>query len=85
MICEAGNNYIKITLSWFYENDYGMYTIVRELRDYAHSWEDLRRRANEDSAGLWRQALQDILEDFKKKVNLSNVVKVAETILGRIS
>jgi len=85
LICEAGSNYIRITLSWLYENDYGMYTITRELRDYAHSLEDLMKRFREDPQGLWRQALQDIMEDFRKKANLSNVIKVAEAILDRLS
>ena len=85
LICEAGNNYVRITLSWLYENDYGMYTVVRELRDYGHSWEDLMRRFTGEPDGLWRQALQDIVEDFRRKANLSNVIKVAEAVLGRLS
>jgi hypothetical protein len=76
---------LRLTLSWFYDGDYGMYTITRELRDYAHGWEELERRFREDSAGLWRQALQDIVEDFRKKMNMANVVKVAEAILDRLS
>jgi hypothetical protein len=52
---------------------------------YAHTWEELERRFREDPAGLWRQALQDIVEDYKKKANMANVVKVAEAILDRLS
>jgi len=84
LICQA-DSYVRVTLSWFYDGDYGMYTITRELRDYAHGWEELERRFREDSAGLWRQALQDIVEDFRKKMNMANVVKVAEAILDRLS
>ena len=84
LICQA-DSYVRITLSWLYDSDYGMYTITRELRDYAHTWEELERRSREDPQGLWRQALQDILEDFRKKMNMANVVKVAEAILDRLS
>ena len=84
LICQA-DSYVRITLSWLYAGDYGMYTITRELRDYAHTWEELERRSREDPQGLWRQALQDILEDFRKKMNMANVVKVAEAILDRLS
>jgi len=84
LICNA-DRYVKITLSWLYDGDYGMYTITRELRDYAHTWEELERRFREDPQWLWRQALQDILEDFRKKMNMANVIKVAETILDRLS
>jgi len=84
LICQA-DSYVRITLSWLYDSDYGMYTITRELRDYAHAWEELERRFREDPQGLWRQALQDILEDFRKKMNMANVVKVAEAILDRLS
>ena len=85
LICEAGNNYVRITLSWLYENDYGMYTITRELRDYAHTWEELERRFRENPQGLWRQALQDIVEDYKKKMNMANVINVTEAILNSLS
>jgi len=84
LICQA-DSYVRITLSWLYDGDYGMYTITRELRDYAHTWEELERRFREDPQGLWRQALQDIVEDYKKKMNMANVVKVAEAILDRLS
>ena len=84
LICQA-DSYVRVTLSWLYDSDYGMYTITRELRDYAHTWEELERRSREDPQGLWRQALQDILEDFRKKMNMANVVKVAEAILDRLS
>jgi len=84
LICQA-DRYVRIALSWFYGDDYGMYTITRELRDYAHTWEELERRSREDSKGLWRQALQDIMEDFRKKINMANVIKVAEAILDRLS
>jgi len=84
LICQA-DSYVRITLSWLYDSDYGMYTITRELRDYAHTWEELERRSREDPQGLWRQALQDILEDYRKKMNMANVVKVAEAILDRLS
>jgi hypothetical protein len=84
LICQA-DSYVRITLSWLYDSDYGMYTITRELRDYAHGWEELERRFREDPQGLWRQALQDILEDFKKKANMANVLRVAEAIQSTLS
>jgi len=84
LICQA-DSYVRITLSWLYDSDYGMYTITRELRDYAHGWEELERRFGEDPQGLWRQALQDIVEDFKKKANMANVLRVAEAIQSTLS
>jgi hypothetical protein len=84
LICQA-DSYVRITLSWLYDSDYGMYTITRELRDYAHGWEELERRFREDPQGLWRQALQDIVEDYKKKANMANVLRVAEAIQSTLS
>jgi len=84
LICQA-DSYVRITLSWLYAGDYGMYTITRELRDYAHTWEELERRSREDPQGLWRQALQDIVEDYKKKANMANVLRVAEAIQSTLS
>jgi len=84
LICQA-DSYVRITLSWLYDSDYGMYTITRELRDYAHGWEELERRFREDPQGLWRQALQDIVEDYKKKMNMANILRVAEAIQSTLS
>jgi hypothetical protein len=84
LICQA-DSYVRITLSWLYDSDYGMYTITRELRDYAHGWEELERRFREDPQGLWRQALQDIVEDYRKKMNMANVLRVAEAIQSTLS
>ena len=84
LICQA-DSYVRITLSWLYDSDYGMYTITRELRDYAHTWEELERRFREDLQGLWRQALQDIVEDYRKKANMANVLRVAEAIQNTLS
>jgi len=84
LICQA-DSYVRIALSWLYNGDYGMYTITRELRDYAHTWEELERRFKEDPRGLWRQALKDIVEDYRKKANMANVISVAEAILNSLS
>ena len=75
------NDVLRLSLSWFYEGDYGFYMITRELREYAHSWEDLRRRANEDTAGLWRQALEDIAREYGKKGGMETVLRVAQAVL----
>jgi hypothetical protein len=75
------NDDLRLSLSWFYEGDYGTYMISRELREYAHSWEDLLRRASEDSAGLWRQALEDIAREYGKKGGMETVLRLAQAVL----
>ena len=80
IICHIDDS-IKVTLDGLYEGEFGRYTVVRELRDYAHSWEGLLRRVREDPAGLWRQALQDIAEDYKKKKEMDWVLKIMQAVL----
>jgi len=75
------NDVLRLSLSWLYEGDYGTYMISRELREYANSWEDLMRRASEDSAGLWRQALQDIAREIEKKGGVETVLRLAQAVL----
>jgi hypothetical protein len=75
---------LRLSLSWFYEGDYGTYMISRELREYAHSWEELLRRASEDSAGLWRQALQDIAKEYDKNKGLENVLRLVQALISSL-
>jgi hypothetical protein len=79
-ICDV-NGVLRLSLSWLCEGDYGTYMITRELREYAHTWEDLRRRASEDSAGLWRQALEDIAREYGKKGGMETVLRLAQAVL----
>jgi len=77
------NDVLRLSLSWFYEGDYGTYMISRELREYANSWEELLRRASEDSAGLWRQAFEDIAREYGKKGGMETVLRLAQAVLQR--
>ena len=74
------NDVLRLSLSWLYEGDYGTYMISRELREYAHTWEELMRRAREDTAGLWRQALQDIAREYGKKGGVETVLRLAQAV-----
>jgi len=79
-LCDVDDG-LRLSLSWFYEGDYGIYMISRELREYANSWEELMRRASEDTAGLWRQALQDIAREYGKKGGMETVLRLAQAVL----
>jgi hypothetical protein len=57
LICQA-DSYVRITLSWLYDSDYGMYTITRELKGLRAQLGGAREKVQEDPQGLWRQALQ---------------------------
>jgi len=62
-ICHIGDS-LKITLDSLYDGEFARYTVVREFRDYAHTWDELVRKARDDQDSLWRQALKDITDDY---------------------
>ena len=80
-ICHIGDS-LKITLDGLYDGEFARYTVVREFRDYAHSWEELERRARSDPDSLWKQALKDITDDFYYRKKAEAVLKVAQAVLN---
>ena len=81
LICLIGDS-LKITLDGLYDGEFMRYTILREFRDYAHTWDGLLRRARDDPDNLWRQAMRDIVEDFYYRKRMESVLKLAQTILN---
>ena len=81
LICHIGDS-LKITLDSLYDGEFARYTIVREFRDYAHTWDELHRKARDDPDSLWRQALKDITDDFHYRRKAESVLKVAQAVLN---
>ena len=80
-ICHIGDS-LKITLDSLYDGEFVWYTVIREFRDYAHTWDELVRKARDDPDSLWRQALKDITDDFHYRRKMEAVLKVAQTVLN---
>jgi hypothetical protein len=81
LFCHMGDS-LKITFDSFYDGEFTRYTVVREFRDYAHTWDELLTRAREDPQGLWRQALKDITDDYHYRKKMESVLKVAQAVLN---
>jgi len=80
-ICHIGDS-LKITLDSLYDGEFARYTVVREFRDYAHTWDELVRKARDDQDSLWRQALKDITDDYYYRKKMESVLKVAQAVLN---
>jgi len=80
-ICHIGDS-LKITLDSLYDGEFARYTVVREFRDYAHTWDELVRKARDDPDSLWRQALKDITDDYYYRKKMESVLKVAQAVLN---
>jgi hypothetical protein len=81
LICHTGDS-LKITFDSLYDGEFARYTVVREFRDYAHTWDELLMRARVDPNSLWGQALKDITEDFFYRKKMESVLKVAQAVLN---
>jgi len=81
LICHIGDS-LKITLDSLYDGEFARYTVVREFRDYAHTWDELVRKARDDQDSLWRQALKDITDDYYYRKKMESVLKVAQAVLN---
>ena len=81
LICHIGDS-LKITLDSLYDGEFTRYTVVREFRDYAHTWDELLMRARVYPDSLWRQALKDITDDFHYRRKSESVLKVAQAVLN---
>jgi hypothetical protein len=81
LFCHLGDS-LKITLDSFYDGEFTRYTVMREFRDYAHTWDELLMRARVYPDSLWRQALKDITDDFRYRRKAESVLKVAQAVLN---
>jgi len=81
LICHIGDS-LKITLDSLYDGEFTRHTVVREFRDYAHTWDELLMRARINPDSLWRQALKDITDDFHYRRKAESVLKVAQAVLN---
>jgi len=80
-ICHIGDS-LKITLDSLYDGEFTRHTVVREFREYVHTWDELVRKARDDPDSLWRQALKDITDDFYYRKKMESVLKVAQAVLN---
>ena len=80
LICHVGDS-LRLTLDNFYDGEFTRYIIVREFREYAHTWDELLMRARVYSDSLWRQAIKDIVDDFYYGKKMESVLRLAQTIL----
>jgi hypothetical protein len=81
LICHIGDS-LRITFDGLYDEEFTRYTVIREFRDYAHTWDELYRRARADPDSLWRQALKDIIDDFYYGRKMEAMLKVAQAVLN---
>jgi len=80
-ICHIGDS-LKITLDSLYDGEFTRHTVVREFREYVHTWDELVRKARDDPDSLWRQALKDITDNFYYRKKAEAVLKVAQVLLN---
>ena len=81
LICHVGDS-LRLTLDSFYDGEFMRYTIVREFREYAHTWDELLMRARAYPDNLWGQALKDIVDDLYYGKKVESVLRVAQAILN---
>lgn len=83
LICHIGDS-LRITLDGLYDGEFARYTVIREFRDYAHTWDELLMRARADPDSLWRQALEDIAKEYDKNKRLENVLRLIQALISSL-